>query len=50
MTEEEYNENVLLENKIPYENFSNLLERNNYIKSFHTVKMMKWLKYLAIIY
>lgn len=38
MTEEEYNENVLLENKIPYENFSNLLERNNYIKSFHTVK------------
>lgn len=38
MTEEEYNENVLLENKIPYENFSNSLERNNYIKSFHTIK------------
>lgn len=38
MTEEEYKENVLLENKIPYENFSNSLERNNYIKSFHTIK------------
>lgn len=38
MTEEEYNENVLLENKIPYENFSNSLERNNYVKSFHTIK------------
>lgn len=38
MTEGEYNENVLLENKIPYENFSQTLERNNYIKSFHTTE------------
>lgn len=38
MTEDEYKENVLLENKIPYENFSRSLERNNYTKSFHTAE------------
>lgn len=38
MTEGEYNEIVLLENKIPYEDINLSLERNNCIKSFHTSK------------
>lgn len=38
MTEGEYNEIVLLENKIPYKNINLSLERNNCIKSFHTSK------------
>lgn len=38
MTEDEYKENVLLENKIPYEKFSRSLEHNRYVKSFHTIE------------
>lgn len=38
MTGDEYKENVLLENKIPYEKFSRSLEHNHYVKSFHTIE------------
>lgn len=53
MTEEEYNEKVLLENKIPYDQFSHLIEKNNNVKlcpSLDKDKIKKIFKHNILTY
>lgn len=53
MTEEEYNEKVLLENKIPYDQFSHLIEKSNNVKlcpSLDKDKIKKIFKHNILTY